>query len=144
MKTGLKLACIVLLGFSSCKTKTYSFDNHPGPKIEIGEGGGMVGSLISKTLFINGQSFLQEGFDATNRKALDLVKKNKAKKIFKEMAQLNFNNIDYNKPGNLYRYIELTEGDKVHKVQWSVGSKEVNQDLVTIYNSINELLKTSE
>lgn len=142
MKKILLFLVVIIVCFA-CNSKKYSFEENPGVKIVFGEGGGFAGSLQKYSMFDNGQVFLQNGFDVANQVEKNSLKKKEIKKVLKELQSLNFSELEYNKSGNMYQFIELHQGDSMHKVQWPSGDKNIVAGVPELYKHLKTLVKES-
>jgi hypothetical protein len=121
-----------------CKTKHYTPYEFEGKQLIFGTGGGFTGQVKEYTLLENGQLFSgahQEGFV----KELPKVKKNKTKQIFENYHSLHFDKITIDKPGNMYHYLIVKEGEKEHKIQWGAYDANPPRELTVFFANINKL-----
>ena len=71
------------------------------------------------------------------------VKKREVKKVLKEFDKLHFTSIDYNHPGNVYRFIGLQLEDSMHTVMWALQDKKINAAIPALYNKLTTLVTKS-
>lgn len=124
----------MLLSLFSCKTERYTAGNLPDTRITFGNGGGFVGAYTEYVLLENGQLFKREKTDGPLEE-LPKVKKGKAKKIFKGMAEAAFQEMERNAPGNIYRFMSCTTKTDSNKVTWGSTDKvAMDSRLDSLYN----------
>jgi hypothetical protein len=104
--------------------------------LRIGNGGGFTGIETIYTVFKNGQ--VESG-----GKVIKRLKSSDTDQLFGNIDILKLNEIDYNKPGNLYKFIEYTLNGKTHKIAWDSNSTEVDQKLILFYDHVNFLIQKS-
>lgn len=104
--------------------------------IRIGHGGGFAGIETVYTLFTNGQ-VEQAGavIGRLNNKEIEQIKKN--------IRLLNLDNTDYNKPGNLYKFIEFQLERKIHKIAWDSNDPHAETEFNLFYDHVYHLIKNS-
>ena len=134
---------LIFLFCVCCKTQHKTPYEFEGQQIIFGQGGGFTGQVTEYTLLENGQLFAgtnQEGF-VDELKSLD---KNLVKQIFGTCNNLGFDTLALDKPGNQYYYFITKEGDKINKIQWAAGEKDLPKELNVLFGNLKNLTKTRE
>lgn len=104
--------------------------------IKIGNGGGFTGIETIYTVYKNGQI-------EQNGKIMNKLKSSDVNQIFNNIETLKLNSIEWNKPGNLYKFIEYSINGQVHKKTWDSNSTEINEKLNLFYDHVNYLVQKS-
>lgn len=132
-----KLLLLVLLPFvlPCCKTTNYTIDALPETRIYFGEGGGFAGTVTEYLLLPNGQLFVKPQGTSTFVELNGLARK-ESKALFKQLDSLRLHKYDFNKPGNLYKYVRQTNEEIDHKVTWGLPDLPVRPDIQRMYKSL--------
>lgn len=106
-------SCCLLLSIWSCKTSQSTQNTLSDTYAIFSEGGGFAGSYESWSLNENGQVFIyREELDSTVYYGDIDVRS--AQQILHNLEQLKVQNVQVNKPANLYRKIQyFTKGEEV-------------------------------
>jgi hypothetical protein len=104
--------------------------------IRIGDGGGFAGKETVYTVYMNRQ-LEQSG------KVLAKIEKADFDQLIGNVRILGLDNVQWNKPGNLYKFIEYTLNGKSNKITWDSKDKDVNANLNLFYNHMNYLIQKS-
>jgi hypothetical protein len=104
--------------------------------IRIGNGGGFAGLETVFTIYRNGH-IEQAG------KKLAQIKDADTDQLFKNITALELDNIDWNRPGNLYKFIEYKQNNRIHRLTWDSNSNEVIDNLNLFYNYATYLIQKS-
>lgn len=117
----------------------FAADNLPTQQLHWGAGGGYVGKESAHILLNNGQIFKRELAGALVETAK--VKSKKAAAIFKTAQALDFSNLEFNHPGNIYSFLEWQDGDVVHRIVWGDPNFPIDGNVKALYDRLNGLLK---
>ncbi|MBX2892786.1 MAG: hypothetical protein KF734_17790 [Saprospiraceae bacterium] len=141
----MKTTIIVLTLFATaflwlaCKQTKYTPGNFPDKQLRWGSGGGIVGKETTYTLLDNGQIFKREmGGSLTETSK---AKANKAKALYKMVETLGLAQRDFKHPGNVYDFIEVLDGDSVHRISWGEANIPVDPKIKDLFNELNGLTK---
>ena len=104
--------------------------------VRIGNGGGFAGIETTYTAYRNGQ--LEQG-----GKVIARLKEEDIDQFISNIHILNLDAIDWNHPGNLYKFIEYTLHGKTHKITWDSNAPDVNNSLNLFYNHVNSIIQKS-
>jgi len=132
---------LILLMCVSCKTQHKTPYDFEGQQIIFGQGGGFTGQVVEYTLLENGQLFTgtnQEGFVDE----LSKLDKKLVKQIFSMCKKYGFEDLKIDNPANQYYYFITKDGEKMNKVLWGVGDKEVPKELKILFGNLKNLTKT--
>lgn len=131
-----------LLGFSFCKTPSYTPTDYPKSQVSFGSGGGITGAVNETFIFDNGKVFSKNGLD-TNYVAIKTLKNQVVKQIFNNVEFLKLKEINVNKPGNMYNFIRIKDKDVDHQIVWS-GQDVVSKEVTNFYRILKHLTKIKE
>ncbi len=126
--------------FQYCKSTEYLPDNYPKAQIVFGSGGGFAGTYNYYYLLKDGSLFKNSSTDSTFQKVKKLEKA-KVSQIFKNIELFDLKNYSFNDPGNMNYFIELKDKEGTHQIQWGGNNREVDQNVKTIYQILNNFLK---
>jgi hypothetical protein len=104
--------------------------------IRIGNGGGFAGIETTFTVYRNGQ-FEQSG------KMMASLKEEDVEQFISNIHILNLDAINWNHPGNLYKFIEYSLNGKIHKITWDSNAPDINNNLNLFYNHVNSVIQKS-
>lgn len=104
--------------------------------LRIGNGGGFAGIETVYTVLKNGQVEM-------GGKVISRLKSSDVNQLFGNIDILKLNEIDYNKPGNLYKFIEFTLNGSTHKITWDSNAADVDSKLNLFYDHVNYLIQKS-
>jgi hypothetical protein len=125
------LLCIIAIG--SCNPlKLVPTDDY----IQIGHGGGFSGQEMHYTIYTNGHVKQEDTLKCR-------LKQEDTDQIFKNIKVLDLDNLNWNKPGNLYKFIEYSINNKTHKVVWDTNASDYDEKLNLFYNHVSHLIQNS-
>lgn len=135
------LVCIFLV---SCKTSDKIPKDYDKRMLYFGGGGGFTGQSYEFCLLENGSLFnINESNEEHTYKMK--LKKKQSQEIFKKVDQLTLLNLDYNEPGNMYKFIKVEKAttDPI-KLVWGNPTMTVDPSLNSLYAELISLTQTSE
>lgn len=106
----------------SCHTTKLDPDSYTDKQIVFGNGGGFAGAYHEYVLQDSGDIFFKEGIKASYT-WIKRLKKEEVDQIFSNYQVLELENMEFNKPGNLYYFIGMKKNGDNHKLVWSDESK---------------------
>lgn len=131
-------AVTVAIVSSSCQTKKYLPTDFKDRQILFGSGGGFTGVETTYILMENGQLF-QANLDETFVE-LHVLDKSTTKDFFDRLTDCNMAEMDFNKPGNMYFFLE-EKGKKVNKrLVW--GDQRSGRPSDMVHKLHGELIRT--
>lgn len=130
-------ASTTLLWF--CKHTKYAPNNMPAQQLRWGNGGGFVGKEVSYTLLDNGQIFMQEKGGALSEAAS--TKSRTAKSLYQTAEALGLSRLDFQHPGNIYKFIEIQSSDGVKRISWGDAEHPVDKGVTDLFAQLNALVK---
>lgn len=140
IKISLLLTVLAIITLSGCSRQQQSGglatndpSDYAGTTLTVGKGGGFAGTVREYRLLDSGELFVKE---ANEQDFQFLKKKNlrQTKRWFARLQTIDFATMDYNKPGNVYQFIDLKSDSTVHRVTWSGGNPAVPVGLADFYN----------
>lgn len=144
MKTVLVLLTLLATAFLwlACKQIKYAPGNFPDRQLRWGSGGGVVGKETTYTLLDNGQIFVRKMGGALTETGK--VRDKKAKMLYDMIGSLGLEKYDFQHPGNTYDFIEVLNGDSVHRISWGEKNMPVDAKVMDFYKQLNELVQKQE
>lgn len=126
------ISCLLfLIALGSCNN---SKTNAPEDYIRIGDGGGFAGKETLYTIYKNGT------LEQTGKK-LGKIRKSEVNQLFNNFSILKLDKEEWNKPGNLYKFIEFHGNGKMHRLTWDSHGKDINDNLNLYYNHVNHIIQ---
>lgn len=127
-------SCLLFfIAFASCNnSKPVLSDEY----IRIGNGGGFSGQETIYTLYKNGK--LEQ-----NGKIIAKISDADLNQLVKNIEVLKLDEVNWNKPGNLYKFIEFTTNGKIQRICWDSNSNEIDNKLNLFYNHTDHLIQKS-
>jgi len=135
----LLLICLYFL-FQSCKTVDINPESYEKEKIYFGGGGGFTGELKEYCLLESGDLFK---INPSSRAAAlsNNIKKSAAKKILNQIKAANFQDYNYDQPGNMFYWMKhQTKADSSYLI-WGHPNIEVDEEISSIYKQLISLTK---
>lgn len=133
--------CTTALVFWFCKTPKYTADTLPQKQLRWGKGGGFVGKETLHLLLENGQIFKQED-TAGKPVEMDDTRRAKAKKLFKLLETTGIQNLDFQHPGNTYKFLDIVEGESTKRISWGDAQYPVDAAVEDLYKQLEALVAT--
>lgn len=118
-----KIKLLLLVILSSCITHK-TIKKTGIEEISFGSGGGFTGEVKTYKLSSNGKLF-EKGVE------IKKIESKSTLKFFNQAKQLK--DIDYNKPGNMYSFLEIKTKNKTNRIVWSDGSTDVDKRITELY-----------
>lgn len=131
--------CTAALVFWFCKSPKYTADTLPQKQLRWGKGGGFVGKETLFVLLENGQIFKQSP-DSGSFAEADHTRAGKARKLFKLVETAGLQNLDFQHPGNTYKFIEVMSGDTIHRVSWGDPQQSLDAAVADLYAQLEGLV----
>lgn len=130
---------VVLVGFLSCKTKSYTPLNYNKNILVLGNGGGFTGMSTSYYIMESGDVF-RSGMNDTSYIKVGKLDPKIIEQQFSAYQNLKFSDVVLNDPGNRYFFLNMKSGGKEHMIQWGRSELE-NQNLAIYHKNIMSLIK---
>lgn len=124
--------------FFACKPTKYTPGNFPDRQLRWGSGGGYTGKETMYTLLENGQIFLLK--NAGEFTETTSAKPKRAKDLYNLMETLGLSKVEFKHPGNTYHFIEVLNGDSVHRISWGMKNNPVNPEISEFFRQLSELI----
>lgn len=118
-----KIKLLLLVILSSCITHK-TIEKTGIEEISFGSGGGFTGEVKTYKLSSNGKLF-EKGVEIKKLESKSTLK------FFNQAKQLK--DIDYNKPGNMYSFLEIKTKNKTNRIVWSDGSTDIDKRIIELY-----------
>jgi len=132
----LKSICVIMLTLTlSCKTTEKKFAY---TAITFGSGGGFTGKYQDYTIKPDGK--LLKNVAGAEPVLLKTLAKTAAEKLFNKAIALKMENINFNKPANMNKYIIVTTANGEHKINWG-GVNAPNEQIAKLFDELMELIK---
>lgn len=110
---------LLLSLFTMCKTPMFNPAAYAGSYILVGEGGGFTGR--EKGTCINDKGLVY-GFEGLGEWSFTFQKKVAAdqfKQLQSNFTVLKLNELDLQEPGNMYKFIEWSDGQQKKRLTWN-------------------------
>lgn len=136
---------LLLFLFVSCSTNRYTNPTiYPDARINFGNGGGFSGMVTEYVLLDNGQ-LLKKLTQVDSFEMVTTIDKNQTTQLFENYKFLNIGSLQYNQPGNMYRFLRFEHQDTKHQIIWS-GNQYPEQypNLKIFYANLKSLIPTSK
>ena len=117
---------LLLVMLNSCATSNIAV-NTGIEEVTFGSGGGFTGVVTTYKLIACGKVF-------EKNTELKKVSSKKTFELFKQAKVLK--DLDFNRPDNLYRFIEIKTKEKTNRIVWSFGSMEIDKNALELYDSL--------
>ena len=145
MKTTTPLLFALVLAsllFCQCSRTTYTKADFPDKRLSFGSGGGFTGAVTSYHLLPNGQVFISDGLMADTT-ALPSIKKAVAKSLFETADNARLDTLDFNHPGNIYKFLHYYNEKDTSRVVWGENGTEVSAEVTNLYRALKDGVDSS-
>lgn len=133
------LLSVGFLLFSQCKSAVrYTPGNLPAEQLHWGYGGGFSGMETAFVLLRNGQIFRRKGAGGILEE-VKTVKPRRAKELY-SLFDKELKRYDFNRPGNVYSFVQWQEGSNIRRIAWGDDRYPVEQKAKDFFNRINQLV----
>lgn len=129
---------LLFLAVSACSTRQYTADDLSEERLIFGHGGGFAGSLEEYVLLRNGQLFARKEWGA-ELEEWGRLEPATARRQFRQLKKTDFDDIRYDRPGNMYYFIRYQRSDYTHQVQWSAAQGPPEKELKQLYQQLMDL-----
>ncbi len=107
--------------------------------MEFGSGGGFTGMEKIYGFTEDGEIYTTEGFHGSkSQEKIGILDKKNIKSINKELKKVKVESLKYNKPGNLFHFIEIEKDGKTYRYVWGSGSKDAPSAIKELYSYLME------
>ena len=128
----------LLLG--SCRTGKALPEADRGPQLLFGQGGGFTGAVTAFVLLPDGRLF-RRGADESDTYLLTLDR-TLARQLFAHFRRVGFDQIRFNEPGNLYRFIEwYDQGQMRNRLVWGAEGVDPPEGLAAFHHLLMQSTK---
>ena len=135
---GLLICCLLF----SCKATKYTPKDYPDIQLIFGEGGGISGQVNEYHLFENGILFKGKGMVDKTYEKIGKISTTKASQFFANYNALDVEMIEFDHPGNIYKFIEWKKGDQRHRITWGAMDHQVDKNVQLLYSLFHHQLST--
>lgn len=130
------MSMIYALGIMACNSsKAKSMDVKI--LLRAGNGGGFAGKEIIYSIDENG------GISG-NGESFKKIKKETIEQLLSNVSVLGLDHQDYNKPGNIYNFIEIMQNGELKRLAWDPMNNEVPSNLILFHNNVIQIIKKSK
>ena len=136
---------IFLFLFAACSTTRYTNPTeYPNARINFGNGGGFSGMVNEYVLLDNGQ-LLKKLTQVDSFELVTTIEKNQTTQLFENYKFLNIGNLQYNQPGNMYRFIRFNHQGTEHQIIWpGTQYPEQHPNLKIFHGNLKSLIPNSK
>ncbi len=128
------LFLMVSLSFICCKTPTYAPDTYEGKMITFGSGGGVTGHISCTAIMENGYIYRGTGLTNIDFEMNGRLKTGEVDQLFKNYEVLGLAEVNYDSPGNTYRFIEFKQDSSIQRIVWGAKDELPDKKVDTYYN----------
>lgn len=125
--------------FMSCSSQE-KLAKYKDVEISFGNGGGYTGQEIVYTINSIGEVFMTDKLKNETTE-LPKIKSKKTLELFEQLTELNLADLKFNKPGNMYSFIQETKDGKAQKIVWGDGQEAPPQAILDYYQLLNSYVK---
>jgi hypothetical protein len=125
-----------------CNRTTYTSGNFPAEYLTFGKGGGYSGELTTYFILPNGQVFHTSGLSADTLAHAPIGKRS-AKSLLDRFSSLGLDTLEFNHPGNMYRFVGKHSQDKVLKLTMGDLQMPTPASLKDFYQELSESVKAA-
>lgn len=123
-----------------CAT-SYTPERLPAQYLRFGSGGGFSGELTTWTLLPNGQLFKSVGLDGPRVEWKQHARR-EGRKAFQEAEALRLlDRSPFSHPGNVYRFVEWTDGERKQRITWGSREHAVDSAVEALYGRLTALTR---
>lgn len=141
-KTLVLLAICSLGILASCSPAKEFPSKYSKDQIHFGQGGGFSGLITYYALLEDGRLFLRSQRDSTFT-LVTTWDKNFVDQMFSNYKRFNFDQLDFNEPGDLYYFLQYYPAKKPsHNLTWGRSGFRPDENLVTYYNLLYKSTKS--
>ncbi len=137
----LILLCSMLFGtvFPGCKSSKYTPVDYPDMQIIFGKGGGFAGTVSEHCIFENGTVFKGTGLIEKTYEKKGKLSNEIMEQLLANLETLKIADQKFNRPGNLYSYIEIKNGgtSTTHRITWGDPQIPVSKNVQLFFNLLN-------
>ena len=123
---------MILFSLIGCKSFDVLPPDYEGASISFGQGGGFVGRETAHVLLDNGEIFsmdYQMNFEPAKR-----LNPSVTQQLFSNVETLGLHGVNYMRPGNTYKFIEIKSPAGVNRISWDDMSQDVPKTFLTYFN----------
>lgn len=136
-KSILLLTALLASLFPFCKSSKYTPLDYPDMQIIFGRGGGVTGMTNEHCIFENGIVFTGSGLiDKTYEKKGRLSRED-MEQLMSNLETLKITDEVFNRPGNLYSYIEIKKGTTSSRITWGDPQIPVPKNVQLFFDLLN-------
>lgn len=124
----------------SCKSIPFNPESAQQNFVAIGEGGGITGIETRYFFTISGEVFAQIGLDTVSQQLPSIDRKLVAQTI-STIEKLDLINYRYQKPGNVYKFLEIKLNGQENRIVWGSMEDEVSPVSISLYQILKQSLE---
>ena len=109
--------------------------------LHIGSGGGFTGAITKYTILPDGKVMKIHTLNEKEPSYYKTLSENEMKQTHERLKRLDFENIQFNAPGNMYYFITMEYDETEHTVKWGDHRKKVPSQVQEYYDFAMQILK---
>jgi len=139
MKHFTPILLVLTFVFVGCSSQE-KLTKYKDVEISFGNGGGYTGQEITYSLSSDGTLKMT---DRLKNETVEItkLKANKTLELFEKLSELNIAGLEFNKPGNMYSFIQETKDGKSQKIVWGDGQEIPPKAILDYYQLLNSYIK---
>lgn len=123
-----------------CKSIPFNPESAQQNFVAIGNGGGITGIETRYFFTVSGEVFVQIGFDTVFQK-LPSIDRKLVSQTISTIEKLDLINYRYQKPGNVYKFLEIKLNGQENRIVWGSLDDEVSPVSVSLYQILKQSLE---
>lgn len=124
------LPLITLLLFNACSYQR-TIKQTGVQSITYGSGGGFAGTVVSYSLFADGQLSKTEN---SNPSQIKVIEAHRVKALFEEAGRLK--DYTFNEPENIYSFITIKTDTQSRYISWGASSDKIDSHVTELYRQL--------
>ncbi len=131
---------LIILVLFCCKSIPFNPESAQQNFVAIGNGGGITGIETRYFFTVSGEVFVQNGFDTVSQR-LPSIDRKLVSQAINTIEKLDLINYRYQKPGNVYKFLEIKLNGQENRIVWGSISDEVSPVSVSLYQILKQSLE---
>jgi len=135
----VRLICLtpilLLLALTGCQSTKYGPEALPERQLRFGAGGGFAGAYEEYVLLENGQLFYRNAVEKPLTE-LPAIRPSLAHALWEQAEALPFASNEFERPGNLYHFLEWRDGAGARRLTWGDPARPVDSKVRKLYEEL--------
>ena len=123
-----------------CKSIPFNPESDHQNFVAIGEGGGITGIETRYFFTVSGEVFVQTGLNTVFQK-LRSIDRRLLSQTINTIEKLDLINYHFQKPGNVYKFLEIKLNGEENRIVWGSMNDEVSPVSANLYQILKQSLE---